>query len=425
MKKIICLVLCILTVSSLFSCVKNEDPVNEDAAGRRICFESDNYKVDTAMLTYFFLSDFYSSYSRNESAYSLIGLDVTVPLGDQNYDDESTWFDYFIEVTSANIQSFLYYAEAGVDEGFTTEETDKLIEEEFEFMKERAQTLGMTLSEYIETLFGSFVEEQDIRNALGLQFYARAYYSKIVDGYDEEPTVEDYEAYYDKNKLSIDRVDYTSYPVGQEDSAIQTTGASYIENDELSKWAFDPSRESGDITVINGIEYVLNETAYRSGVETRDFRHILFTQETYGSLEKALGKVEEVALEYISGDMTEEFFVQLQEKYSEDEELLYENVIQGKLVDGFDDWLFDSQRIEGDVDVIQTEYGYHLVYFCGTGLAEWMIDARDGMLEDYISEYARSIEEKYTVSVNRDNVYAISDVVPENAFQSTEETAEE
>ena len=44
---------------------------------------------------------------------------------------------------------------------------------------------------------------------------------------------------------------------------------------------------------------------------------------------------------------------------------LYENVIKGQMTDEFEDWCFDSARKVGDVEVIKTSYGYHVMYFCG------------------------------------------------------------
>ena len=46
---------------------------------------------------------------------------------------------------------------------------------------------------------------------------------------------------------------------------------------------------------------------------------------------------------------------------------LYENVAPGQMVDAFNDWIFDSSRKAGDVGVVATTYGCHLIYFVGPG----------------------------------------------------------
>lgn len=44
---------------------------------------------------------------------------------------------------------------------------------------------------------------------------------------------------------------------------------------------------------------------------------------------------------------------------------LYANVHKGQMIDPLDAWLFDPARQVGDVDMIQSDYGWHVVYFKG------------------------------------------------------------
>ena len=36
------------------------------------------------------------------------------------------------------------------------------------------------------------------------------------------------------------------------------------------------------------------------------------------------------------------------------------------MVQAFNDWCFDSSRKAGDTGIVQTQYGYHVMYFVGT-----------------------------------------------------------
>ena len=47
------------------------------------------------------------------------------------------------------------------------------------------------------------------------------------------------------------------------------------------------------------------------------------------------------------------------------------------MVTEFNDWCFDSARKTGDVDIVETEYGYHIMYFVGTSDTTY----RDFMIE--------------------------------------------
>ena len=44
---------------------------------------------------------------------------------------------------------------------------------------------------------------------------------------------------------------------------------------------------------------------------------------------------------------------------------LYEDVYPGEMVDTFNDWCFDESRQPGDHGIVETTYGYHLMYFVG------------------------------------------------------------
>ena len=50
---------------------------------------------------------------------------------------------------------------------------------------------------------------------------------------------------------------------------------------------------------------------------------------------------------------------------SKDNGGLYEEVNVGDMVDAFNDWCFDASRKPGDTGIIETEYGYHIMYYVG------------------------------------------------------------
>ena len=42
---------------------------------------------------------------------------------------------------------------------------------------------------------------------------------------------------------------------------------------------------------------------------------------------------------------------------------LYEDVYPGQMVDSFEEWCFAEGRKAGDTGIVETEYGYHVMYF--------------------------------------------------------------
>ena len=198
-------------------------------------------------------------------------------------------------------------------------------------------------------------------------------------------------------------------------------------NTYLVDWITDDARQEGDLTCIevpntvtdeNGEEYETVSAFYvalytgKNDNETElvNVRHILvgfsgdqnedgtYTDE---AKEAARTSAEEILNEWKSGDATEDSFAELANTKSTDSGSngnggLYENVYPGQMVTAFNDWCFDADRKPGDTGIVETSYGYHVMYFVGTAgqtyreyqitndlrtedMQTWM----DGLLEDY------------------------------------------
>ncbi|MGM9550505.1 MAG: peptidylprolyl isomerase [Faecousia sp.] len=167
----------------------------------------------------------------------------------------------------------------------------------------------------------------------------------------------------------------------------------------LSDWVTDDARAEGDKTVIantststdgDGKETTTTNGYYAvffTGVNDNTFplvnvRHILVKfaggttdsttgTTTYSDEEKAAAKTaaEEILDEWMAGDSTEESFAALANEKSDDGDGttggLYENVYPGQMVASFNDWCFDANRKSGNTGIIESEYGYHVMYFVG------------------------------------------------------------
>ncbi len=140
--------------------------------------------------------------------------------------------------------------------------------------------------------------------------------------------------------------------------------------------------ETGDTSFT---AYLLTKPSYRDETKTRNVRHILFLNTTYEDSSKA----DEVYAEWEAAGFTEEKFIELCGQYSEDpgsKEVggLYEDVAPGKMVEEFDEWLFDSSRKPGDHALIESaDYGWHIMYYVGEGdLVAWKVTAESSMKQD-------------------------------------------
>lgn len=173
----------------------------------------------------------------------------------------------------------------------------------------------------------------------------------------------------------------------------------------LRDWVASPDRKAGDITVIesattsvaehehteeeheheeiktvNGYYVVLWNGADSNLNSLVNVRHILLNHEggttnestgsvTYSDEEKAATKAKaEELLASFTG--TEEDFAALANEKSTDTGSntnggLYENVYPGQMLTNFNDWCFDESRKPGDTGIVESEYGYHIMYFSG------------------------------------------------------------
>ena len=78
-------------------------------------------------------------------------------------------------------------------------------------------------------------------------------------------------------------------------------------------------------------------------------------------------KAQNILVEYLEGEHTAEAFGKLAKKYSEDSNAeqggLYEDVPMGQMVSEFESWAANSKRKAGDVGIVETQFGYHVMYF--------------------------------------------------------------
>ena len=171
-------------------------------------------------------------------------------------------------------------------------------------------------------------------------------------------------------------------------------------NAVLSAWLAEADRKEGDIAAIpntttttaddgtetsvtNGYYVVCFKSMTDNKEPLGNVRHLLVkfeggteNEETgemeYTEEEKAAAKTE--ADEYLKtwkeGAKTEESFIELVKAHSDDtsasEGGLFEDIHpNSSYVANFRNWATDPARQTGDADVIETEYGYHVMYYVG------------------------------------------------------------
>ena len=177
-------------------------------------------------------------------------------------------------------------------------------------------------------------------------------------------------------------------------------------NSNIVEWVTDASRVAGDVACIpsvththaEGEEHVEGENSaefdtvngyyvvYFNGSSDNNFalanvRHILVSFEggttdengattyTDEEINAAKAEAEELLAQWKSGEATENSFAELANTASDDGDGttggLYEDIYPGQMVANFEAWCLDENRQTGDTGIVETEYGFHVMYYVG------------------------------------------------------------
>ena len=222
---------------------------------------------------------------------------------------------------------------------------------------------------------------------------------------------------------------------------------------ELADWAFDESRQAGDVYIAKvdgkgyGV-YMMKDPMHRPATSyTYDVRHILVQFSEYQTDSQTATKIElldpadysvtvdidvdpatvadpalymkaQGILEtYLAGDLNEESFAKLAMEHSADGNAasggLYEDVTEGYMVSRFENWALEEGREKGDVGIVETTYGYHIMYFVGKDVEyRWEDLIRDQMIYNGVYDFIDALEENYDIEtdVNRSDIRALYQV---------------
>jgi len=209
---------------------------------------------------------------------------------------------------------------------------------------------------------------------------------------------------------------------GDLEALAEEHGATYISNTKMtyssdttySEWLFDESRSAGDLELIEDEStkryYILqfNSRERREEASTYDVRHILINEESDGVDASAsdvdaqvLAKAKEVLDEWNSTSRTEVDFALLAAQYTQDSNGedggLYMNVAPGDMVSEFEDWCYADGRQPGDVGIVKTSYGQHIMYFVGySDIPYWYAACQSAAIEAIYNDWRIEMTDSVT-----------------------------
>ena len=125
-------------------------------------------------------------------------------------------------------------------------------------------------------------------------------------------------------------------------------------------------------------------------------------------------KAQDILKEYLEGAKTEEFFGELAVKYSEDSNAaqggIYEGVTEGYMVAEFENWALKEGRKAGDVGIVETTYGYHIMYFIKSEVTTWSDVIRDDLGAEEYNKLADELSAGENVAISAEVEASIAGV---------------
>lgn len=471
-----------------------------------------DHQINSVEMSYYYADTIDNNYQRWAADYgdslslylTMMGLDPTLPLSQQNYAEGVTWADYFVDIALNSARSDYLLADKAQAEGFTlSEESRMTLDNTIEMLPAFASMYGYPdVDTYLHAMYGPGATLESYRTYAERSTLASDYYNAYTDTLPiddaalrayEEGKYNEYSSfsyanytisysyfltggtededgnitYTDEEKdaaraaakaaaeslpkcataeelnAAVAALPYTTEDV-QAESTIHNNALYTTLNTNIREWMADDSRQIGDFTTVanettttdnNGSETTISGyTAYvflgrdDNTEPLANIRHILIgfdggtTDEngitTYSDAEKAaaMEKAENLLQMYEAAGSTEEAFAELATANTDDAASsasggLYEDITpeRGIYVDSFTDWANDPSREAGDTGIIESEYGYHVMYYVGDDELTYRDSMiRDEILETSLAEWydeilsSAEIVEKDTSLLNRD-----------------------
>ncbi len=215
----------------------------------------------------------------------------------------------------------------------------------------------------------------------------------------------------------------TESGVTQTDVTASSLESSYGTN--VRDWVLADGRAVGDVGVVesdNGYTVIyMAELPHQDTTKPVDVRHILIQFETETDDEGNTVELtdEQKATYYTQAEEiyqqfqenpTEENFATLANENSDDPGSnenggLYEDVQPGEMVEAFDNWIFDPARKPGDSGIVETEIGYHIMYYVGNDNEEvWKSTVRTALANEALTAFDDEIVNGETYRVDTSSV---------------------
>lgn len=334
----------------------------EDSDPNAVVATMGDLELTNGELNMYYLMGVYTFLSDYQYYLDYFGLDLSKPLDEQTYQEsEDTWQEVFLQNALYEWRRNAALTLEGKAAGHTMSQTTA---DEYAAFRTKAEQGYKdegydTLDAMLKEQMGAMFCEPGYWAYMEANYYADDYYSKIYDSL--EPTEEQILAYFDAH---------------------------------ASELSFDKETKSHDV------RHILIEP--KGGTEneygTKDY-----TQEEYAACLKEAEAV------FATWDGTEEGFAKLAQEKSVDTGSaanggLYTGLtMDTNFVEEFKNWYLDPVRKVGDTGIVQSPYGYHIMYYSG-GATVWHDNCKSLAWQEASTDFVEDAVAKWPVTLFEDKI---------------------
>lgn len=257
-------------------------------------------------------------------------------------------------------------------------------------------------------------KEEVQKNALA---DAKALYEKVKDSETLKAAALEY-----KNKDLKEGAKPTEGDITVQNKGVTHNTLKTSLSEEAANWIFDAARKVNDKNMFttDKAAYIVVIEAPAFAGNSVDVRHCLIKfdvkenqKPTDEQKKAAYEEAEKVRKEWVAAGGTEKAFIDIVKKYNDDTASnenggLYEDVRHNSnYVASFKEWAVDAARKEGDCEIVETEYGYHIMYFVKSNGPDWELSAREKLQQDAYSDAFEGLlgkDGKYNMLKNDKNI---------------------
>lgn len=365
-------------------------------------------------------------------------LDLSAKTGLTDMED-MTWGEYLHQITQESMQQVVAFSETAKSKNIElSEDSKKAIDEFFASINETYKT-DLERSNYFEAVYGRGANESTLRPVLERTLMANQFATELPASYDI--TDAEIKAHYEENTDNFDAITYRLFnfkvPTADSDATDDekkeleeetkakaeemlealtdfdsmkevvldfldedrklyeaddltlnvNRGYSAVGSTAVRDWLFDEDRKEGDKDiVVSGTNHYVVVFGSRELTDEvyPTVRHILFEADALKASDKELKLALEAAEKALAEITDEESMIELSEDLLESEDAaearLYENVYRGQMVTQFENWVYDLNNEPGDTGIVQTSFGYHVMFLVSRNEEPIWLEAIDSIL---------------------------------------------